>query len=222
MNKLFGFSLVAVFSFFFLVSVAGENSRADTIISELFIKLENEDFSSECIKVVITNDQNPDSNCYQDLLVFTVSLLKRFELPVSSKFHINIKRENYWFPFINNQGIRISLNLSEAEQSSFFKLSNDIDYVKNLFVIKRTGFKWDIGTITINEPELAKIFNDTKNQIDFSKYLVRLDSGYQLNEITIGDGEFTDTDRLLLKFSVEQLLNHFESQKTNELVNRDS
>lgn len=89
-------------------------------------------------------------------------------------------------------------------------------------MIKRTGFKWQIDSITINEPELAKIFNDTKKQIDFQKYLVQLDSGYQLNEMIIHEGEFTDIDRLLLKFSVEKLLKYFESQKPNKLLKRDS
>ncbi|MBE4609655.1 hypothetical protein [Vibrio navarrensis] len=223
MNKVFGvISLALVVSFFFLVSVAGENSRADEIIGELFIKLKNEDFSSECIKVVVGNAPNFDSQCDQDMFVFTVSLLKRFDLRDGGNFSINLKKENYWFPFTNNQGIRVSLNLSQTEKSSFFKLSNDLDYVKNLFVIKRTGFKWQIDSITINDPDLVKIFNDTKKQINFKKYLVQLDSGYQLNEIIIHGGEFTDIDRLLLKFSVEKLLKYFESQKPNKLLKRDS
>ncbi|MFW1586376.1 hypothetical protein ACEWBR_21965 [Vibrio parahaemolyticus] len=223
MSKVFGvISLAVVVSFFVIVSVAGENSRADEIVGELFIKLKNEDFSSECIKVVAGSNQNFDSHCDQDMFVFTVSLLKRFDLLDGSNFSINLKKENYWFPFINNQGIRVSLNLSQTQKSSFFKLSNDLDYVTDLFVIKRTGFKWQIDSITINEPELAKIFNDTKKQIDFQKYLVQLDSGYQLNEMIIHEGEFTDIDRLLLKFSVEKLLKYFESQKPNKLLKRDS
>ncbi|NAW70065.1 hypothetical protein CAG54_13160 [Vibrio sp. V27_P1S3P104] len=223
MNKIFGIiSLVVVVSFFFVVSVAGENSRADEIIGELFIKLKKEDFSSECIKIVTDNAQNFDSYCDQDMFVFTVSLLKRFDLFNGSNFSINLKKENYWFPFINNQGIRVSLNLSQTEKSSFFKLSNDLDYVTDLFVIKRTGFKWKIDSITINEPELATIFNETRKQIDFKKYLVQLDSGYQINEIIINEGEFTDIDKLLLKFSVEKLLKHFESEKTNKLLKKDS
>ncbi|WP_216639317.1 hypothetical protein, partial [Vibrio fujianensis] len=171
---------------------------------------------------VTDNAQNFDSHCDQDMFVFTVSLLKRFDLFNGSNFFINLKKENYWFPFINNQGIRVSLNLSQTEKSSFFKLSNDLDYVTELFVIKRTGFKWKIDSITINEPELATIFNETSKQIDFKKYLVQLDSGYQLNEIIINEGEFTDIDKLLLKFSVEKLLKHFESEKTNKLLKKDS
>ncbi|WP_367834562.1 hypothetical protein, partial [Vibrio cidicii] len=223
MSKVFGvISLAVVVSFFFIVSVAGENSRADEIIGELLIKLKNEDFSSECIKVVAGSNQNFDSHCDQDMFVFTVSLLKRFDLLDGSNFSINLKKENYWFPFTNNQGIKVSLNLSQTEKSSFLKLSNDLDYVTDLFVVKRTGFKWQIDSITINEPELAKIFSDTKKQIDFQKYLVQLDSGYQLNEMVIHQGEFADIDRLLLKFSVEKLLKYFESQEPNKLLKRDS
>ncbi|KYN80450.1 hypothetical protein ATY35_20205 [Vibrio cidicii] len=223
MSKVFGvISLAVVVSFFFIVSVAGENSRADEIIGELLIKLKNEDFSSECIKVVAGSNQNFDSHCDQDMFVFTVSLLKRFDLLDGSNFSINLKKENYWFPFTNNQGIKVSLNLSQTEKSSFLKLSNDLDYVTDLFVVKRTGFKWQIDSITINEPELAKIFSDTKKQIDFQKYLVQLDSGYQLNEMVIHQGEFADIGRLLLKFSVEKLLKYFESQKPNKLLKRDS
>ncbi|MBE3933146.1 hypothetical protein HJ148_23555 [Vibrio parahaemolyticus] len=121
MSKVFGvISLAVVVSFFVIVSVAGENSRADEIVGELFIKLKNEDFSSECIKVVAGSNQNFDSHCDQDMFVFTVSLLKRFDLLDGSNFSINLKKENYWFPFINNQGIRVSLNLSQTQKSSFF------------------------------------------------------------------------------------------------------
>ncbi|MCF7484247.1 hypothetical protein L3V31_21405 [Vibrio sp. J1-1] len=223
MSKFIGtISFAIICTFFFLVSVAGESGRADTIIKELFSKLKNEDFSSECIEIVRIDGQSVGSNCEQDMFVFTISLLKRFELFGASNYFVYLERENYWIPFINNHGIRVSLSLSEAEQSSFSILSNDLDYVTDLFFVKRTGFRWDIDKIVISDPKLVEIFNETRKQIDFNKYVVQLDSGYRLKEIAIQNGEFTDIDRLLLKFSMEKLLNDLNLQKPNKAFKSDS
>ena len=214
MNKLFGLvALLSVVLFFFIVSVAGENSRVDSVVDELIINLNSEEFSSQCIKVIVINNLDSNSNCDQDMFIFTLSLLKRFELLGTKNYYINIKRKNYWFPFILNQGIIISLNLSKSEHSSFNKWSNNIDYVEDLFTIKRTGFRWNFDAITIHEPKLVKIFNDTKEQVDFHKFVVQSGSSSHLKEVVIHDREFTEIDRLLLKFSVEQILRRVESPK---------
>ncbi|WP_047049755.1 hypothetical protein [Vibrio mexicanus] len=217
MNKVFAFfSVVTIFLFFFLVSVAGENSRTDSIVEEFVISVTNEDFSNECISVVTLNSEDADLDCEQNMFVFAVSLLKRFEFLESDSPYIYLKRENYWIPFIHNEGIRLSLSLSETERTDWFGLSDDIDYVSDLFVIKRNGFRWQIDSITIMEPELAAIYHNMKEQIDFDKYLVKVDSGYQIKDVTINDHLFTEEDRLLLKFSVEKLLSHFASLESQE------
>ncbi|WP_282178203.1 hypothetical protein [Vibrio nereis] len=42
-NKLLVLAVCTVFIFFFLLNVAGENSRVDTVVEEFLVKLKRED-----------------------------------------------------------------------------------------------------------------------------------------------------------------------------------
>jgi len=196
-----------VFILAFFVSVLGENHKIDDLISAYISNLEEKEFSDKCIPVSINSELNNESSCNQDNFVFFMSLLKRFNIFTAKNYSVKITRDNFWIPFYSDDTVKVSLSLLNSELEEDMGIFDEYEYISNIFIFKRQDLRWELHEISIIDPDLIKIFNDIKQNLNFNKYIKNTPEGYIFNNVEVNINNITNVDKLLLKFNLQKINN---------------
>ncbi len=97
-------------------------------------------------------------------------------------------------------------------------MAKALKIIENLYVNMDTVVEFLVDDnslrLTTNaHPELAFYQIALEGSDAYSEIFVPVN---QLKEVSIHDGELTDIDQLLLKYSMDKLFRHFKSQKPNK------
>ncbi|MEW6991955.1 hypothetical protein AADZ91_14890 [Colwelliaceae bacterium 6441] len=192
----------------FLASILGENDHIDDVVDDYFGNLKKGDFSGTCIPIFVeqgTIDKSQNTVCSNENFLLTISLLKYFELKDIDNYLVKIKRDNFWFPFISESEVLVSISLIDKDINDGFSIFDDAEYITGLFAIKRVGLSWKASSISIIEPKLLGIYKSYKSEVDFEKYLKKIDAGYKFSDIIIDSRDMTEVDKLLLRFNLQEV-----------------
>jgi len=210
---IFGIVVVGILAY---ISLLGENQQINRIVTAYFDKLKEgeyleagESFSSSFQDGNLSSDeQRMNLNFLLEL-----SLLMHYNLIDSFDYKVELKRSNFWVPYVSEDVVRVSVLLKRKEaRRILFARSNDQggDLIHNLIVMKREKRTWKIKEFAIADSSFAGTYNDLRRNLDLNKYVQMTSDGFRFKNAEINFKTITPIDKRLLNFSLykmQKLLN---------------
>ena len=198
------------------ISLLGENQQINRLIVTYFDKLKDgmyleagESFSSNFQDGKLPSDeQRMNLNFLLEL-----SLLMHYNLIDSSDYKVELKRSNFWVPYVSEDMVRVSVLLKRKEvRRTLLARSDDQggNLIHNLIVMVREKRTWKIKEFAIADSSLAGTYNDLRRNLDLNKYVQMTSDGFRFKNAEINFKTITPTDKRLLNFSLykmQKLLN---------------
>lgn len=198
------------------ISLLGENQQINRLIVTYFDKLKDgmyleagESFSSNFQDGKLSSDeQRMNLNFLLEL-----SLLMHYNLIDSSDYKVELKRSNFWVPYVSEDMVRVSVLLKRKEvRRTLLARSNDQggNLIHNLIVMVREKRTWKIKEFAIADSSLAGTYNDLRRNLDLNKYVQMTSDGFRFKNAEINFKTITPLDKRLLNFSLykmQKLLN---------------
>ncbi|MCJ7545677.1 MAG: hypothetical protein MUP30_02440 [Deltaproteobacteria bacterium] len=198
------------------ISLLGENQQINRLIVTYFDKLKDgmyleagESFSSNFQDGKLSSDeQRMNLNFLLEL-----SLLMHYNLIDSSDYKVELKRSNFWVPYVSEDMVRVSVLLKRKEvRRTLLARSNDQggNLIHNLMVMVREKRTWKIKEFAIADSSLAGTYNDLRRNLDLNKYVQMTSDGFRFKNAEISFKTITPLDKRLLNFSLykmQKLLN---------------
>jgi hypothetical protein len=198
------------------ISLLGENQQMNRLIVTYFDKLKDgmyleagESFSSSLQDGKLSSDEERMNLNF----LLELSLLMHYNLIDSFDYKVELKRSNFWVPYVSEDVVRVSVLLKRKEaRRILFARSNDQggDLIHNLIVMKREKRTWKIKEFAIADSSLAGTYNDLRRDLDLNKYVQMTSDGFRFKNAEINFKTITPTDKRLLNFSLykmQKLLN---------------
>jgi outer membrane murein-binding lipoprotein Lpp len=141
------------------------------------------------------------------------ALLTQYNLIDQPDYKVELKRSNFWVPYVSEDLVRVSVLLKKKEaRRILFARSNDEvkNFIENLIVMKREKRTWKIKEFAIADSSLAGTYNDLRQNFDLNKYVQKTSEGFRFNSAEINFKTLTPNDKRLLNFSlykIQKLLN---------------
>ncbi len=217
-NLLLSFIIFAVIVVGILtyISILGENQQINRIITTYFDKLKDgmyleacESFSSNFQDGKLSSDeQRMNLNFLLEL-----SLLTHYNLIESFDYKVELKRSNFWVPYVSDDQVRVSVLLKKKDTRRILLASSSDqggNIIENLIVMKREKRTWKIKEFAIADSALAGTYNDLRQNFDLNKYVQKTSEGFRFNSAEINFKTLVPTDKRLLNFSlykIQKLLN---------------
>ncbi len=217
-NLLLSFIIFAVIVVGILayISILGENQQINRIITTYFDKLKDgmyleasESFSSNFQDGKLSSDeQRMNLNFLLEL-----SLLTHYNLIESFDYKVELKRSNFWVPYVSDDQVRVGVLLKKKDTRRIFLASSSDqggNIIENLIVMKREKRTWKIKEFAIADSALAGTYNDLRQNFDLNKYVQKTSEGLRFNSAEINFKTLVPTDKRLLNFSlykIQKLLN---------------
>jgi len=137
-----------------------------------------------------------------------LSLLMHYNLIDSSDYKVELKRSNFWIPYMSDDVVRVSVLLKKKEaRRILFARANDQggNLIHNLIVMKREKRTWKIKEFAIADSSLAGTYNDLRQNSDLNKYVQKTSEGFRFNSAEINFKTLSLTDKRLLNFSLYKI-----------------
>jgi hypothetical protein len=217
-NLRLGFIIFAVIVVGILayISLLGENQQINRLIVTYFDKLKDgmyleagEGFSSSFQDGKLSSDeQRMNLNFLLEL-----SLLMHYNLIDSFDYKVELKRSNFWVPYVSEDVVRVSVLLKRKEARRILLARSDDqggDLIHNLIVMEREKRTWKIKEFAIADSPLAGTYNDLRRNLDLNKYVQMTSDGFRFKNAEINFKTITPIDKRLLNFSLykmQKLLN---------------
>lgn len=193
------------------VSILGENHQINRIITTYFDKLKGgmyleacEGFSSNFQEGKLASDEQRSNFNF----LVELSLLKHYNLIDHYDYKVEIKRDNFWIPYISDDSVRVSVLLRRKKDKSIADaLSSDRSrkLVDNLIIVVREKRTWKIRRFAIADSSIADIYNDLRRNVDLNKYVIMTSNGLRFQDAEINLKALTPVDKRLLSFSLYKI-----------------
>jgi hypothetical protein len=198
------------------ISLLGENQQINRLIVTYFDKLKDgmyleagESFSSSFQDGKLSSDeQRMNLNFLLEL-----SLLMHYNLIDSFDYKVELKRNNFWVPYVSEDVVRVSVLLKRKEARRILLARSEDqggDLIHNLIVMVREKRTWKIKEFAIADSSLAGTYNDLRRNLDLNKYVQMTSDGFRFKNAEINFKTITPIDKRLLNFSLykmQKLLN---------------
>jgi len=151
----------------------------------------------------ILDEQRLNFNFFLEL-----SLLKYYNLIDQDDYKVELKRSNFWIPFISDDSVHVSILLKQKGDKEILDvLSSDHSgkLIDNLIVVGREKRRWKIRRFAIADSAIAGIYNDLRQDIDVNKYVAMTSDGLRFQNAEIDFKALTPIDKRLLKFSLYKI-----------------
>jgi len=151
----------------------------------------------------IVDEQRMNFNFFLEL-----SLLKYYNLIDQDEYKVELKRSNFWIPFISDDSVHVSIVLKpKGNEEILDVLSSDHSgkLIDNLIVVGREKGRWKIRRFAIADSAIAGIYNELRRDIDVNKYVAMTPDGLRFQNAEINLKALTPTDKRLLKFSLYKI-----------------
>ncbi len=141
------------------------------------------------------------------------ALLTQYNLIDQPDYKIELKRSNFWVPYVSDDQVRVSVSLKKKDTRwALLPPSSDegVNLIENLIVMKREKRTWKIKEFAIADSSLAGTYNDLRHNFDLNKYVQKTSEGFRFNSADINFKTLTPVDKRLLNFSLykmQKLLN---------------
>ncbi len=141
------------------------------------------------------------------------ALLTQYNLIDQPDYKLELKRSNFWVPYVSDDQVRVSVLLKKKDTRRIFLASSSDqggNIIENLIVMKREKRTWKIKEFAIADSALAGTYNDLRQNFDLNKYVQKTSEGFRFNSAEINFKTLVPTDKRLLNFSlykIQKLLN---------------
>jgi hypothetical protein len=206
------------------VSLLGENHKINRVIVNYFNNLKDGEYLEACQSFSL-NFQGDQPSSDEERLTFNflleLALLKYYNLIEHYDYTVELKRSNFWIPFMSDDSVYVSIALKPKEDKEILDvLSSDQsrNLIDNLIVVVREKGTWKIKEFTIADSSAADIYNDLRKNFDLNKYVKMTPNGLHLKNAEINFEILSPIDRRLLKFSLHKIRKSLDaaSEKTAE------
>ena len=210
---IFGIVVACILAY---ISLLGENQQINRIITAYFDKLKDGEYLEAC-ESFSSNFQSGQLSDDEQRMNFNflleLSLLMHYNLIEQHDYQVELRRSNFWIPYMSDDLVRVSILCKKKDtRRIFFARSNEQsgNLMHNLIVMKREKRTWKIKEFTIAGSSLAGTYNDVHLHVDLNKYVQRTPDGFRFNSAEINFKTLSPTDKRLLNFSlykIQKLLN---------------
>jgi len=193
------------------VSILGENQQINRIITTYFNNLKDgmyleacEGFSSNFQEGKLPGDEQRSNFNF----LLELSLLKHYNLIDHYDYKVELKRSNFWIPYISDDLVRVSVLLKEKKDKNIVDaLASDRsrNLVDNLIVVVREKRTWKIRQFSLADSSIAGIYNDLRRNVDLNKYVAMTSNGLRFQNAAINLEALTPIDKRLLSFSLYKI-----------------
>lgn len=193
------------------VSILGENHKINRVMNSYFSKLKDgmyleacESYSSHVQQGTVGRDEeNLNFNFLLEL-----SLLKYYNLVDHYDYEVELKRNNFWIPFVSEDSVQVSVLLrakSDKTIADSFSRDHTRKFVDDLIEVVREKGTWKIRQFNVANTPIANIYNDVRQNIDINRYAVKTSNGFYLKNSDINFKTLTPIDKRLLRFSLYRI-----------------
>jgi len=193
------------------VSVLGENHQIDRIITSYFNRLKDGMYLEACDNFAPNFQEGTLPDDEQRLnfnFLLELSVLKYYNLIDQDDYKVELKRSNFWIPFISDDSVHVSILLKQKRDKEILDvLSSDHseNLIDNLIVMEREKGRWKIRRFAIADSAIADIYNELRRDIDVNKYVAMTSDGLRFQNAEIDFKALTPIDKRLLKFSLYKI-----------------
>ena len=207
----FLFSLVLI-----LVSLLGENSKADTVVLNFLKDIKNNDFNAAFRELDGPSEIIKDKDIAFDDYAFLleIALLSKFGIINEKDYQIDVKRKSFWLPYISEDTMVISVCLKKKDASIFQTITGLEDQQsEDLFVLNRRQGLWKISKIRTDAPGISAIFDNLCKRFIENQTYIQTENGFLLKSIEFHKKSTDSVDRRLFHHILQKALRRIKESR---------
>jgi len=120
-----------------------------------------------------------EGNFSQNCFLLELSLLEYYGLTGEPDYKIQLKRSNFWIPFLQDPTINVQISLSRP--SSVSKNAKWPEPIKGLFTVKRQSGTWRITSINLKNSPLFQRYKSLKPGTDINSFVSQIGNEVEIN-----------------------------------------
>ena len=185
-----------------VVSILGENHRANELVENYLESVKMGFESEKCIPLNFksSSDVVKKLTCEDQSFLFLISLMKRLELKDFGSVGYTTDLSKYWTPFRSNNFVFVHVTFENLSENT---ISNVI------FVVERDGLSWTIDKIDINNKELVSVYEEF-NALDLTRYIEVADDTLEIKSNYLKKGNLSYIDKMVIKYNLQRLTNYLK------------
>ncbi|APD94048.1 hypothetical protein BM523_08620 [Alteromonas mediterranea] len=185
-----------------VVSILGENHRANELVENYLESLKMGFEAEKCIPLNFksSSDVVKKLTCEDQSFLFLLSLMKTLELKDFGSIRYTTDLSEYWTPFRLNNYVSVHVTFENLSENT---LSNII------FVVERDGLSWTINKIDVNNKELVSVYDEFK-ALDLSRYIEVSGDTLEIKSNHLKVGSLSYIDRMVIKYNLQRLNNYLK------------
>lgn len=212
LNLILVFSVLGICFVVFLVylSLLGENHKINNLVINFFETVKKQNYA-EINRAFSADKRNEFANEMESskfILLFELSLLKKYNLIEHNDYKVRLKRSHLWIPYIRDDTVFVSILLEEKGSGSLWDIisnGKDGDLIENVLSVQREDGTWKIKNINIYNTSISEIFRELKSHLEFDKFVKRTPNGFLLNTFEVNAKKITPIEKRVLKFILHQV-----------------
>jgi hypothetical protein len=193
------------------VSILGENSRIDRVITAYFNNLRDGMYLEACegFSSRVQEDQlSSDEQRMNFNFILELSLLKRYNLIANYDYTVELERSSFWIPYISDDLVHVSVLLRKKRGTGIsdnLVSGDNKELTRDLIVVRREKGSWKIKQFNTVNSSISGIYKDVRQHIDLNKYVQKTANGFQIKGTEIDINTLTQIDKRLLRFSLYKI-----------------
>lgn len=193
------------------ISLLGENDRATTTVKMYFDNIANKRYEANAQLGNDTYNRRFDNinDPITHQFSLETALLNHFGLINTAQYTTETRRDEFWIPYLRNNTIHVSIGVHPKKSGNIltnFINRSDKRLLENLVTLVRDDGRWKINDIDIQSSAIAKDYQDTKNSMQNSKYILQTAKGLTIKENTIEFATLDPVQKRIINFNLNKAL----------------
>lgn len=190
------------------VSILGENGKIDRMIGEYFNNVKSGNYleaSNSFASNVQGNQRSGDEQSEAFNFFLELTLLKHYTLLDQYDYMVELKKSDFWIPFVSDDSVRVSVLLKKKDEQGILHAGSRSQRgvpLNNFIVVVRERGAWKIRQFNIADSALAGMYTELRTGIELNRYVQKTSDGFQLKNAHLNLMTLSPLDKRVLRFSL--------------------
>ncbi len=205
-------------AFLFFMSVLGENDNTKKVVDVFITHVKNKEYR-RAEKSYSTEEKDKFKSLKESMefhFLLEFSLLKYFGLTDSEDYKVEVKRNNFWLPFVSDNVLQLNFRLVSKDSKQILPNLNKKEYLKNFVTVTRENNNWKIKKFNIENTGLKDIFSQMSLDIQVDKYVQITENGFVINQAEIITDNISSLERKVIIHNLVTALETLRKSKVTD------